>query len=96
MKKLIFAVLFLAGCSSGNLEYVKERSTDRWKEYGMQVVSYEGFEWGFGGFNNYGGAKVWYRLKTIPDNGITYTGFLQRWGDEIHIYGPKAIDAIRP
>lgn len=86
----------LTGCSSGNLDYVKQHADQRWKEYGMNVVSYEGYNWGFWGFNSYGGAEVWYRLRQIPDNGITYTGFLYRWGDEIHIYGPKALDAIKP
>ena len=85
MKKYLSLMVCFTGlfcfcsCSPGNLEYVKQHSEDRWKEYGMSPVAYEGFEWGFWGINSYGGAKVWYRLKKDPDNGITYTGYLQRW-----------------
>lgn len=81
--------------SSGNLDYVKEHANETWERYGFKVIAYEGYQWGFFGHNSYGGAKVWYRLER-PDNTITYTGSLQRWGDEIHIYGPIAIDAIKP
>lgn len=82
--------------SSGNIDYVKDRAQARWAEQGFEVVGYEGYQWGFGGFGTpWGGAKVWYRLRK-PGNDITYTGFLFRWGDELHVYGPKAIDAIRP
>lgn len=98
MKKVLLVTMLatLIGCSSGNKDYVKEHAEARWQEYGMTTVAYEGFQWGFWGLNTYGGARVWYRLQAQPDNGITYTGYLQRWGDEIHIYGPSAIDAIRP
>jgi hypothetical protein len=97
--KRIFVLMLAAlitACSSGNLDYVKERANKRFKDYGFDVVAYDGYKWGFWGFNSYGGADVWYRIKNIPDNGITYTAYLNRWGDEIHIYGPFAIDAIRP
>ena len=97
--KLITALLsicLLSGCSSSNLDHVKESAEETWKQVGYNIVGYEGFQWGFWGFRGYGGAKVWYRLEQIPDNGITYTGYLQQWGDEIHIYGPFAIDAIKP
>ena len=99
MKQLIatICILFLlTGCSSGNLDYVKEHSPDKWREMGFEPVAYEGFTWGFWGFNNYGGAQVWYRLEKIPANGISYTGYIQRWGDELHVYGPDATDAIKP
>ncbi len=101
MKKLfaaITAAALLQGCSSSNLDYVKERGEARWREYGMEPIAYEGYQWGavVPWSTTYGGAKVWWRLKAVPDNGITYSGHLQRWGDELHIYGPVAIDAIRP
>jgi hypothetical protein len=89
-------MLFLVGCSSGNLDYVKDKAPEKWKTQGFEVVDYEGYQWGTGGINSYGGAKVWHRLKKIPDNGITYSGYIQRWGDELHVYGPDAIDAIKP
>lgn len=103
MKRLIVVIIvvicisFLTGCGSGNLDYVKERGPEKWKEVGFEVVGYEGFQWVFWGFNSYGGAKVWWNLRRMLEgNNITYTGCLQRWGDEIHVYGPDAIDAIRP
>jgi hypothetical protein len=92
----VLTAVLLCGCSPGNLDYVKEESKEIWNSVGYEIVGYEGYQWGFWGFNTYGGARVWYRVDQIEDNGITYTGYLQRWGDEIHVYGPKAIDAIRP
>jgi hypothetical protein len=81
---------------SANKEEVQQKAPAKWEQQGFKVVDYEGFEWGlwFGG--PYGGAYVWHRLKKIPDNGITYSGFMQMWGDELQVYGPKAVDAIRP
>jgi len=99
MKKIIIILsllLLLVGCTSGNLDYVKQKAGVKWKSQGFEIIDYEGFNWGFWGLNSYGGAKVWHRLKKIPDNGITYSGMIQRWGNELHVYGPKAIDAIRP
>ena len=100
MKKLflITVVLFvMGGCSYSNLDYVKERADQRWESMGFEVVGYDGFQWGVTYIHpSYGGAKVWHVLKRIPDNGIIYGGFLQRWGNEIHMYNVKAIDAIKP
>jgi len=80
-----------------NLDYLKENAESKWRKQGFEIVDYEGHQWSFGGFGTtYGGAKCWHRLKKIPDNGITYSGFLRRWGDEITVYGPNALDAIRP
>lgn len=98
MKKyLAILALALAGCSSGNLDYTKEGAAQRWREVGFEVTGYQGFQWGSGGFGTpYGGAKVWHELRKIPDNGITYSGYLVRWGDELQVYGPIARDAIKP
>jgi len=94
MKKVFISVLaaMTVGCSAGNLDEVKAASEAVWDAQGFEVVAYEGYEWGFWGFNSYGGAKVWHRLKKIPDNGITYSGSIQRWGSEYHVYGPTAIE----
>ena len=89
-------VSVLAGCSSGNLDYVKEHGEDKFRSIGFEPTGYEGYRFGFWGLNNYGGAEVWWRLNKIPDNGISYTGYIQRWGDELHVYGPIATDAIKP
>lgn len=100
MKTIYFmlAVVFIAGCSAGNLEWVKERAPEKWEKQGFEVVDYEGYQWGAWGIfgSTYGGASVHHRLRKIPDNGITYSGRLVRWGDELHVYGPEAVDAIRP
>ena len=93
---VLLSTLLTVGCSSGNLEEVKNKAEETFESVGFEVVGYEGFQWGFWGFNTYGGANVWYRLNKIPDNGISYTGYIQRWGDEYHVYGPKATDAIKP
>jgi hypothetical protein len=93
---LVCLLLIGIGCSGANLDYVKEHANEKWAKQGFEIVDYEGYQWGKFGLWGYGGAYVWYRLKKIPDNGITYSGCLQRWGDEVHVYGPKAIDAIRP
>ena len=98
MRNLIVmaALIMLVGCSPGNLDYVKEHGPSKFKEIGFKTVGYEGYQWGFWGFNNYGGAHVWWRLEKLEDNGISYTGYIERWGDELHVYGPWATDAIRP
>ena len=89
---LISLIILLYGCSAGNKDYVKERAEGIWKQQGFTVVGYEGYQWGFWGFNSYGGAHVWYRINKIPYNGITYEGTLQRWGNEIHVYNLKAVE----
>jgi len=86
---------FLITGSPGNLDYVKEHAEERWESVGFEIIGYEGYQWGFWGYNTYGGAKVWYNLKK-SDNNIMYNGFLRRWGDEIHVYNLEALDAIRP
>ena len=91
----ISCVLFFGKCSYENLDYVKEHGEDRWRELGYEPVAYEGYSWGLNPWFGYGGARVWWNLKR-DDNGIMYTGYLVRWGDELHMYGPKAIDAIKP
>lgn len=102
MKKIIcsimlVSVLFLSGCSARNLDDVKTNSESTWKQAGFQIIGYEGYQWGFVfPFSNYGGARVWYTVHKIPDNGITYHGFLMKWGTEYHIYNLKAIDALKP
>jgi len=96
IKKLCFLiVIFISGCSYANLDYVKQHAVKTWESVGYEVIGYEGFQWAMTYTPNHGGAKVWYSLKR-QDNGIIYTGFLYRWGDEIHVYGPEAIDAIKP
>lgn len=89
-----FVAYFLWPTNS-NLDYVKQHSSERWREVGFEISGYDGYNFG-SGIGSYGGANVWYFLKSVPDNGITYSGYLQRWGDEIHTYRVEAIDAIKP
>ena len=100
MKYRLLTVLLslLAGCSSGNLDYIREQDvSSRFKAIGFSVVGSHGYAYGLGGLGtSYGGARVWYEVRTIPDNGITYSGYLQRWGNELHVYGPYARDAVKP
>ena len=99
MSKLIiaaFVITSLPACTPMNKDEVKLVAEEQWKTIGFKAVGYEGFQWGFNGIGGYGGAKVWHRLRMIPDNGISYTGYIQKWGDEYHFYGPEATDAIKP
>lgn len=89
---------YFAACTLGtdaNLDHVRERSVARWQEVGYEVVGYKGYQWGATPFPGYGGARVWYSLRREGTN-VIYTGSLWRWGDEIHVYGPRAIDAVTP
>jgi len=94
MKKMLLLVVvslfLLVGCSSANLDDVKANADRVWKSNGYQIEGYLGYQYSIFG------ARVWYTLKRIPDNGILYKGFIQKWGDEYHIYDTKAIDAIKP
>lgn len=102
MKRFLYLLpaLALAGCSRANLDYTKNCAAETWRSVGYEIIGYEGYQWGAdfgGGLFGYGGAYVWYSLRRHPnDNGIIYTGALQRWGDECHVYGPKAVDALKP
>jgi len=93
-KLLLTTALLLSGCGQANLEYVKARAEQIFKENGFEVIGYQGFQWTLEiPFTSYGGACVWYTLKK-PSNGITYDACLRRWGNEIHLYNLKAYDAI--
>lgn len=94
MKKLaVLMLLALAGCSASNVPDIKNHAVETWRQAGFQVVGYEGYNWT--GFGQWGGC-VWYTLRRIPDNGITYDGCISKWGDEYHIYQITALDAIKP
>lgn len=96
MKHFTLLLLLLITSCSGNIDYVKDRSVEKWRKQGFEVIDYEGYKFGLYGFGPYGGADVWYRLKKIPDNGLTYSGYIKRWGNELHVYGPKSVEGITP
>ena len=109
MKRLLVYLLIIGAvvynCITGilfdisprNLEYVRQKSTERWMQLEFDVVGYDGFQWGLCFAKKYGGAKVWYVLRKKHSNDdIIYVGYLQRWGNEIHVYNLRAIDAVGP
>lgn len=82
---------------SENKEWLQDKAAAKWQAQGFQVIDYQGYHWGLVMHGTtYGGASVYHMLKKIPDNGITYGGHVRRWGDEIHVYGLEAIDAVKP
>jgi hypothetical protein len=90
-------VIILGGCSYGNIDDIKQHAPTVWKQAGFEIVGYEGYQVWFGlPYTSYGSAQVWYLVKRIPDNGVTYHGWIQKWGKEYHIYELKALDAIKP
>jgi hypothetical protein len=91
MKRVILiCVLFLSGCGSGNLDYVKSHAEETFKANGFEIIGYQGYNWTpVIPFTSYGGACAWY---TISRNKITYEACLARWGEEIHLYGLKVQD----
>lgn len=91
----VASLLFVG--STQHKDFLKSAAADKWAAQGFEVVDYEGWQTGFGiPLTKYGGANVWHRLRKVPDNGITYSGSIKRWGDEIHVYGPQAVEAIPP
>lgn len=96
-KSLILALTFaLSGCSYANLDDVKSNAPRVWKEAGYQIIGYSGYTMGNHIGPGYGGAAVWFMVTRIPANGITYEGYIQKWGNEYHVYNVRAIDAIKP
>jgi hypothetical protein len=90
MKRLFvtLALLSLVGCGfvMDDAEWVKSRAESYYKERGFSVVGYQGYNiWGTG-------RCYWYTLRQRE---TTYESCLLKWGDELHEYGLKAIDALR-
>lgn len=98
--KLIIVVLvsaFLSGCSSSsNVPDIKAHAAETWRQAGFEIIGYEGYENSYWFGSDYGGGYVWHTLRRSKDNGIIYHGFIQKWGNEYHIYNISAIDAIKP
>lgn len=92
---ILMVLMLLAGCSASNVPDVKQHAPATWKQAGFDIIGYEGYTRELC-FFDYGCGHAWYTLRRIPDNGIIYHGYLERWGDEYHIYNLTAIDAIKP
>lgn len=67
--------------------WVKARSNDYYTQRGFEVVGHQGYSIGVIG------RCYWYTLRK---DGITYESCLLKWGNEVHEYNLRAIDAIRP
>ncbi|KKM00704.1 hypothetical protein LCGC14_1801710 [marine sediment metagenome] len=97
---ILFCLFYIGQCSFGafgtDIKRIRMEASPVWESQGFKVLAYEGWNYDLTPWPGYGGAHVWFRLQKIPDNGITYSGSLVEWGDEIHVYGPRAHDAIRP
>lgn len=97
MKKLLLvAMIFIMSCvGPGNLDYLRENAKEFFDQNGFEIVGHEGYTWGgVMPFTSYGGARVWYIVKRKGKDNTIYNCYLKRWGNEIHIYKFKAINAI--
>lgn len=92
MKKILLGVMMvlIGGCTR-NVGEAKRCAPGAAKGMGFEIVGYEGYKWNmaYGGF-------AWYVLRKVPDNGVLYEAEFSPWGGECHVYGLKAIDAIKP
>ena len=84
-------LLATKGCNSNNLEYVKKHGPDKWRSIGFEIAGYDGYQRRLG-YGTYGGAQVWWYLKRVPDTGLLYNGYIERWGDELHVYNLKPLE----
>lgn len=96
MKRILILAALLAGCSSANVSDVKAHARAIWAGAGFEIIGYEGYEIGRHYGPGLGGGQVWYTVRRVPDNGVTYHGFIEKWGDEYHIYNIRALDAVGP
>lgn len=92
MKQIAFIALALmaTGCAR-NVDEAKACAPKAFQEMGYEIIGYQGYNLSL----IYGGL-VWYNLRKVPDNGITYEAAVSPWAGECHVYGLKALDAIKP
>ena len=75
------------------IDELKEAAPEVFSKAGFEVIGYEGYTLGSRvPFTDYGSANVWFILKRED---TIYSALLNSWGDEIHIYNLKALNAIR-
>lgn len=84
VKSLLFNILTLG--SFRNVEHVKARAAEGWKQAGFEIAGYDGYM-----ANPIFGGAVWYFLKREDTPGAVYRGYLVRWFDEIHTYNVELI-----
>lgn len=71
-----------------NIEYVKDRAPAFYENMGYEIVGYEGYQHGI-----VAGGGVWHMLQR-PGSPTLYSAKLIKWGGELHLYGPRALNAI--
>jgi hypothetical protein len=87
-KLMMVVVIVLSGCGwvKDDAAYIQERSEKYYEQRGFKVLGYQGYNmWAIG-------RCYWY---TLEKNGTTFESCLVRWGDEIHEYCLRAVDAIK-
>lgn len=85
------AMFGLSWAGFRNVEITKAAAPQVWAAAGYKIVGYEGYQWA-----PVHGSSVWYLVRRVDDNGITYHGALSKWGKEYHIYNLSALDALKP
>jgi hypothetical protein len=75
---LLIITGFLTSCGSSNVPEVKAKAAETWRQAGFEIVGYEGYTSDHCWFN-YGCGHVWHTVKRIPDNGIIYHGYIEKW-----------------
>lgn len=87
---LMIILLSLVGCAR-NVDEGKACAPAAAEAMGYRLDGYTGYNLSL----IYGGL-VWFNLKKVPDNGITYEAAFSPWNGECHVYNLRAIDAIKP
>ena len=82
----VLLCLLLTGCISDDFDWVDRRAKPYYEERGFEVAGYQGYNmWTFG-------RCYWYTLRR---GNVTYQSCLLRWGNEVHEYSLRAVDAIK-
>ena len=74
-----------------NVKSTKEAAPLVWNQAGFEVGGYTGYNWSL-----IGGGDVWHVVTRKETPGVTYEGYISKWGNEYHVYHIRAIDAIQP
>jgi len=83
---LVISMFVLSGCVSDDFSYVNARSKAYYEDRGFQVIGYQGFNmWS-------AGRCYWY---TIERDKTIYESCLMKWGDEVHEYNLRALNAVK-
>jgi len=76
----------LGGCVSDDYQWVNSRSLPYYEARGFKVLGYQGYNmWTTG-------RCYWY---TLQRGNTVYESCLLKWGEEVHEYGLKAVDALK-